>query len=146
MNDQLIKGAVSVSDMAKALAHSRATMYHRIGTTYPYPLYNIMTRKPFYDAHLQTVCFKIRNTGIGWDGSLVLFNSPRKKKSNEPVTNQTATTNPKHAEFYNDLQSMGLKCTQEQVTDAIVEQFPAGIENIAHGVVIKDLFRVLMSK
>jgi len=42
------KSIVSISGMARMVGLSRARFYQLVGTTFPWPLYDIATRRPFY--------------------------------------------------------------------------------------------------
>lgn len=52
-----LKPMVSVGEMAEILRHSRARFYQLQGTIYPYPIYDIKTKRPFYSTELQQICF-----------------------------------------------------------------------------------------
>jgi len=133
-----IKPIISIGDMAKALGHSRARFYQlQKAMVYPPPLYDIRTRRPFYDAHLQQICHEIRASGIGFNGRYILFYSPRKNNSDKP----TRKTDSKNRELVMTLNNMGLSVNHGEVAQAVKELYPQGFESQDTGVVIRELFR-----
>ena len=44
-----IKAAISIADMARMVGLSRARFYQLMGTTFPWPVYSLSNRRPFYD-------------------------------------------------------------------------------------------------
>ena len=79
------KTICTIADMARAVGLSRARFYQLIGTAFPHPLYNVTTRRPFYDEELQRVCLEVSPTELrrGWEADLVLRPSPRCACPNE---------------------------------------------------------------
>ena len=141
-----LKPIISVREMARALGHSRARFYQLQGTIYPPPIYDIRTRRPFYDAHLQQVCQHIRQTGMGWNGQYILFYSPR---SNSPQTSaprsprKRSRVNQESKELAETLNSMGLSVSASQVEQGVQELYPEGLAGEHQGIVIRELFRHL---
>ena len=43
------KAVVSISEMARMVGLSRSRFHQLIGTTFPWPLYSVSTKRPFYD-------------------------------------------------------------------------------------------------
>ena len=71
------KNAVSVAEMARMLGLSRARFYQLIGTAFPHPVYDVSTRRPFYDQEAQTLCLEVRHRNCGIDGKPILFYARR---------------------------------------------------------------------
>ena len=63
--------------MARMVGLSRSRFHQLIGTTFPWPLYSVSTRRPFYDEELQKCCLEVRRRNCGIDGKPVLFYSRR---------------------------------------------------------------------
>ena len=63
-----IKQAVTVSEMARMVGLSRARFYQLIGSAFPFPVYNVSTKRPFFDESLQTICLEVRRRNCGIDG------------------------------------------------------------------------------
>ena len=71
------KAAVTVAEMARMLNLSRQRLHQLIGTAFPYPVYNIKTRRPFFTEELQRVCLEVRRRNCGVDGKAILFYARR---------------------------------------------------------------------
>ena len=68
------KAVVSISEMARMVGPDPAVVFTSlIGTTFPWPLYYVSTRRPFYDELLQKSCLEVRRRNCGIDGRPVLF-------------------------------------------------------------------------
>ena len=139
------KPIVSISEICKMIQLSRARYYQLVNSGFfPKPLIDSRSKRPYYDAALQKTILECRETGIGVDGSYMLFYSSRKsesvshskKKKIDPVVKELAET----------LESMGLDVTIEQVLEGLSELYPDGTDDIAQGVVIRELFRHLKQK
>jgi hypothetical protein len=139
----------SVSEMAKTLEHSRARFYQlqREGV-YPPPLYDLRTRRPFYDVRLQQVCIEIRETGIGYNGQYVLFYAPREEAIEAPKrhSNGKRTNGAQYKDLVDTLQAMGLEVSSTQVGEAVEALYPNGVEQQDQGVVIREVFRFLRKR
>ena len=134
-----IKPIVPIGDMAKALGHSRARFYQlQKAMIYPPPIYDIRTKRPFYDAHLQQICHEVRATGIGWNGRYILFYSPRKNNPDRPI--RRTKTDSKNREFVMTLNNMGLSVNHGEVAEAVKELYPKGFDEKDTGTVIRKLF------
>jgi hypothetical protein len=135
-----IKPIISIGDLAKALNHSRARFYQlQKEMIYPPPLYDIRTKRPFYDAHLQQICHEVRETGIGFNGRYILFYSPRKNDPNKPT--RKTKSDVKNRELVMTLNNMDLNVNHGEVAEAVKELYPKGFEEQDTGAVIRDLFR-----
>jgi len=142
-----LKPIISVTEMAKMRNLSRARFYQLLEQgIFPQPIYDLRTHRPLYDAKLQMACLEVRETGIGADGSYMLFYSPRKKEAQPRNSIKRTKTYSIHKEFAETLVSMGLNCSAKDVSAALSELYPDGVGKVEHGVVIRDLFRFLGSK
>ena len=101
------------------------------------PIYDIRTKRPFYDVHLQQICHEVRATGIGFNGRYILFYSPRKNSSDKPVKK----SNSKHRELVMTLNNMDLSVNHGEVAQAVKELYPQGYDEKDTGTVIRELFR-----
>ena len=90
------KKAVTVAEMATMVGLSRARFYQLIGTSFPLPIYDLATRRPFYPVALQEICLDVRRRNCGIDGKPILFHRrakdprPRRRERN-PRPTTTAT-------------------------------------------------------
>ena len=139
------KPIVSVTEISQMVQLSRARFYQLLEQGFfPKPLHDERSKRPYYDIALQKKILECRQSGIGCDGSCLLFYSPRKngttsspkKKKVDPVVRELAET----------LESMGLETTIEQVKQGLTEIYPDGTEGIDQGVVIRELFRYFKSQ
>jgi hypothetical protein len=136
------KAVVSISEMARLVGLSRARFYQLIGTTFPWPIYDIASRRPFYNEELQQVCLEVRRRNFGIDGKPVLFYSrrvggtpaPRPKKAKPPKDGR-------HDDLLDGIRSLGLTMvTTVQVAEAVKELYPKGVDGTNPGEVIRALF------
>ena len=134
------KQIVSMTEMAQMLQLSRARFYQLLDAgSFPKPLKDERSNRPYYDLKLQEQCLECKQSGIGVDGSFMLFYSPR-KKTTKP---RTKKVDPQIKELSETLQSMGLDCTDNNVVWALKQVYPLGYEDEEQGVIIRELFRYL---
>src|SRR6202521_3669747 len=69
------KTAVTVAEMARMCGLSRARFYQLIGSAFPWPVYNVATKRPFFDEEAQRICLEVRRRNCGVDGKAILFYS-----------------------------------------------------------------------
>ena len=137
------KAAVSVAEMARMVGLSRARFYQLVGTTFPWPLYNVASRRPFYNEQLQTVCLDVRRRNCGVDGKPVLFYSRRPLAAPAPgrKPRKAAVASDKHADLLDGLKGLGLMAvTAAQVAEAVKELYPNGVPETANGEVLRAVF------
>ena len=113
-----------------------------MGTTFPYPFYNVKTRRPFYPAELQQVCLEVRRRNCGIDGKPVMFyctgHRPRVQK---PVRKRKSTAKTKrYAGLIEGLTALGLPATERQVSEAVKQLFPKGIDGADEAEVLRAVF------
>jgi len=140
-SDNDLKAICSVTELAGKLGLSRSRFYQLQKTgVFPMPVYCIRTKRPFYPLGLQQKCLDIRKTGIGLNGQPVLFNTPRRTKSDNP-RNQSDCG---YEELADALRSLGLNVTRNRVKDAVDAMYPEGLAKHPVGdSIIRDLFRYL---
>lgn len=141
------KAAVSVAEMARMVGLSRGRFYQLIGSTFPHPIYDATTRRPFYDPDLQAACLEVRRRNCGVDGKPVLFYAkrtplvpsgrplrPTKKKASPPVSDQ-------HSDLMDGLRALGLvAATSSQVDVAVKSLYPTGVNGTDQGEVLRAVF------
>ena len=145
-----VKSAVTVSEMARMVGLSRARFYQLIGTAFPHPVYNVSTRRPFFDEGLQTICLEVRRRNCGIDGKPILFYSrrldlptPKKQISTGRSASPTRTT--KHKNLIVGLAGLGLSgITDQQVEAALVRLYPEGVAGVDEATLLRALFVDLM--
>lgn len=136
-----VKAAISVTAMAKAVGLSRSRFYDYVKRgVFPWPVYSLTTRRPFYTADMQEDIIEARQTGIGCNGEFVLFYE-RRPHSAVP---QQATGRIAHAGLLEQLKSLGLTAvTQTQVDEAIASAFPNGTASADEPTVLRTVYRHL---
>lgn len=140
-----LKPIISISEACKLMNLSRARFYQLLNQgIFPQPLYQLKTKRPFYNTELQQQLIEIRETGVGANGEFMLFYSPRKRANKK--SKSVKLSDLPYSEFAQTLKDMGLDCSPKEVGSAIAELYPDGIENIDEGIVIRELFRILKSK
>jgi hypothetical protein len=138
------KKIVSVAEMARMVGLSRARFYQLVvGGTFPPPLYDVATKRPFYTEELQQVCLEVRRRNCGIDGKPVLFYCRRGAEAATPKKPRTAkpAKGAKHADLLDGLRALGLTtATAAQVTAAVKELFPKGVTEVADDEVLRAVF------
>ncbi len=125
-----LKPIISISEACKLMNLSRARFYQLLDKgIFPQPVYQIKTRRPFYDLELQQQLIQIRETGVGANGQLMLFYSPRTKSTKLRKTKTIDPTVLMFKEFADALGDMDLNCSPKEVGIAIKELYPDGIDN-----------------
>jgi hypothetical protein len=136
------KAAVSVTTMARTVGLSRSRFYDYIKRgVFPWPLYSLATKRPFFAADMQSEILAVRQTGIGTNGEYVLFYERREgiaEAKPQPIRRRSTEN---HLEA---LRSLGLSIiSQAQVEGAMAKLFPGGISGIEEAAVIRTLYRHL---
>ena len=140
------KPIVSMTEMANMIQLSRARFYQLLDAGFfPKPLHDKRSNRPYYDLELQKKCIESRQSGIGVDGSYMLFYSPRKTESDSHILKKKRV-NPVIKELTETLESMGLETTSKQVKQGLSELYPDGTTDVEQGVVIRELFRYFKSQ
>jgi hypothetical protein len=136
------KAVVSKSEMARMVGLSPARFAQLVGTTFPYPRYDLKTRRPFYTEELQELCLSVRKRNCGIDGKPVLFYS-RRPSNTVPVRKPKKVAGVKndYADLIDGLKGLGLvPVTAAQVAEAVKELYPQGMPEGANGAVLRALF------
>ena len=142
-NEPPAKAVVSKSEMARMVGLSPARFAQLVGTTFPWPQYDVKTRRPFYPEELQSVCVEVRRRNCGIDGKPVLFYACR-PVSTVPVRKPkkvAAVKNDHHADLIDGIKGLGLVAvTAAQVAEAVKEIYPQGMAAGASGEVLRAVF------
>ncbi len=137
------KPIVSMTEIAQMVQLSRARFYQLLEQGFfPKPLHDERSKRPYYDLELQKKILECRQSGIGVDGSFMLFYSPRKKE-NVSHLKKKKTVDPQVKELADTLTTMGLDITVKQVQQGLIEIYPDGTNGEEQGVIIRELFRYL---
>jgi hypothetical protein len=118
------KEALSVAEMARAVGLCRARFYELLGTAFPFPVYDVATKRPFYPPEIQETCMDVRRRNRGIDGKPMLFR--RRGREVAPAsrkrTRKAASDDSRCREMVAGLRSLGLAgATAAQVEAALKE-------------------------
>lgn len=142
------KSIVSVSEMARMCGLSRARFYQLIGTAFPWPLYDVATRRPFYVEEMQRTCLEVRRRNCGIDGKPILFYA-RRPLTMTPVGRAKARPRKvsKHADLVEGLRGLGLGAiSEQQIEVAIKNLYPNGTNGVSDTEVLRQLFLSIKAK
>ena len=140
------KPIVSITEMSRIVELSRARFYQLLDSGFfPKPLHDERSNRPYYDLELQKKILESRQSGIGVDGSYMLFYSPRKAESHSHIK-KNKRVDPVVTELAETLESMGLDVSVKQVQHSLSELYPDGTIDVDQGVVIRELFRYLKNR
>jgi len=139
------KTVISVAEMARMVGLSRARFYQLVNEgIFPSPLYSVHTRRPFFSEDMQQVCMEVRNRNCGVNGKPILFYAARHPLGSQSKPMKKPKAEPKQKNQYADLlaglRSLGLEITAGQVEQVVKELYPAGIQNLDSGEVIRSVF------
>jgi len=136
------KSVVSVAEMARMVGLSRGRFHQLVGTTFPFPVYDLRTRRPFYAAELQQICLEVRRRNCGIDGRPLMFYARRTTiATTTPSRRKRPNKVDDHADLVKGLRSLGLgDATAAQVGTAIKELYPNGVQGVDHGEVLRMVF------
>ena len=148
MNTEL-KAAVTVAEMARMAGLSRARMYQLMGTAFPTPSRDEAGR-PYFDEEQQRTILEVRRRNCGVDGKPILFYAPRNTIASTRTPKRKSKSIPivktQQAEIADGVRSLGLVVTDSDVAAALQESFPAGIESVDSGEVIRTVFLSIQRK
>lgn len=143
---------VSLSELAEdILGLSRARVYELIERgALPMPIYDLRTRRPMFNAELIQQARTVRQTGVGTDGSAVIFYR-RERRAPSPTSSNTlararrrlsAPSSSAYADLVSSLQGLGITQVDERtVAAAVAESFPNGLDGQQESDVLRILFR-----
>ena len=141
-----------VSSIARALGLSRARFYQLVRAgVFPYPIYDLRTRRPYFTVELQEICHQVRQTNVGYNGLPILFYSPR--RTGDPMQKTSASAKkrkqprpePLYQELSEALLAMGIgDATSDRVKEAVNTLYPdKQVEEMDRGILIRHLYRFL---
>lgn len=136
-----LKSAVSVAEMARMVGLSRQRFYQLIGTAFPFPVYCVFTRRPFYDEIMQNLCLEVRRRNCGIDGRPVLFYCRRPANVPAPKSAAPSKHRDNHADLIDGLQMLGMAGVNiRQIDAAVREVYPKGTGGVEESELLRTLF------
>jgi hypothetical protein len=140
-----MKAIVSVAEMARMCGLSRARFYQLANEgVFPTPIYDLRTKRPFFNEELQEVCLEVRRRNCGINGRAVLFYAARIGSAVAKTKARKTTPSAKSGQF--DELVEGVRClglttvTTPQVESAFKRCFPNGKAGVDDGAVIRAVF------
>lgn len=137
------KAVMTVADVSRLLNLSRSRFYQLIGTAFPWPVYDIKTRRPVYVEEMQKVCLEVRRRNCGIDGKPVLFYSRRLPTTTTPSPKPKPKSKLSNAgvpqEIIDGVRALGLTTSASQITAVVNQLYPFGVSGDS-GEVIRSVF------
>jgi hypothetical protein len=145
------KAAVSKTEMARLVGLSRQRFHQlTVAGVFAPPLYDEVTKRPYYDAELQQSCLEVRRRNCGVNGKPVLFYSrgPRSSAPTRPAKRKPVQRDDgKHADLIDGLKGLGLTTVTAALVDAVVvELFPGGTTGVPPADLLRAVFLRLQRK
>lgn len=141
------KVAVTVAEMARICGLGRSRFYQLIGTTFPFPVYNVSSRRPFYTQEMQQICLEVRRRSCGIDGKPVLFYAkPINRNPSTKKTTSKVVPVQGHADLIEGLKALGMNANAAQVNEAINTLYPNGLNGVDSSSTLRAVFIHLQSK
>jgi predicted DNA-binding transcriptional regulator AlpA len=141
------KVAVTVAEMARMCGLGRSRFYQLVGTAFPFPVYAVSTRRPFYNQEMQQVCLEVRRRNCGIDGRPILFYAkPINRKPSAKKTTSKVVPVPGQGELIEGLRALGMNATASQVTSAISTLYPSGTNGVDPSSILRSVFIHLQSQ
>ena len=147
MNDpSTTKSIATVRDVCRMVGLSPARFYGLMKEgIFPYPVYDLQTRRPFYTEEQQLQCLEVRRRNCGINGKPVLFYA---RRLDAPVALPRAPRRPaaprpqtQHSGLLEALRGLGLAtATAAQVAAAVKVIFPKGVAGTPEPEVIRAVF------
>lgn len=126
------KTAVSVCEMARLVGLSRSRFYELIEAgVFPAPVYDLVTRRPYYTEEMREACLRVRRTNCAVNGKTTLFYA-RRRQATASARLDRKTITPRsdadhHPDLLDGLRALGLaSVTAAQVDAAVKQLFPRG--------------------
>ncbi len=140
-----MKAVVTVAEMARMVGLSRGRFYQLIGSAFPHPLYDVRTKRPFYDEDTQRIILDVRRRNCGIDGKPILFYVRRHGPIGQSPKPRTTKAKPPKSDQYDDLidglEALGLtSVTATDVQVAVKELFPQGFAGTDQAEVVRTVF------
>jgi hypothetical protein len=136
-----IKTILTVADTARLVGLSRARFYQLQGTAFPFPVYDTVTRRPYYTEEQQQLCVEVRRRNCGIDGVPILFYARRPGAVSPKRTTKAVSKDKCDPEILDGVKALGMvSATSAQVAEAMRTLFPGGPSGVPVGHVIRGVF------
>lgn len=142
---------VNVTMMARMVGLSRQRFWQLANEgVFLLPVYDIRTKRPFYDENMQHTNMRVRQTNYGLNGRPILFYARRTPVKStqakpQPRRSNSSKASPIHDSLVKGLKQLGLAAaTSDQVEAALQKLYPAGQPN-DEGAILRTIFIHLMT-
>jgi len=142
---------VNVTQMAKLCGLSRQRFWQlACEGVFLMPIYDIRTKRPFYDESMQQTNLQVRQTNYGLNNRPILFyarraNAESKQAKPEQKRSASPKASPKHDSLVEGLKQLGMSSvTSDQVESALQNLYPDGKPD-DEGAVLRTIFVHLMT-
>jgi hypothetical protein len=147
-NAETLKAAVTLAEMARMVGLSPQRFQQlKAEGVFPWPVYDIETRRPAYTEELQRLCLEVRGRNCGINGRPVLFYARRSTCPAPPrlavrrrVGSRASAATGRHVQIVEALKSLGIEATAAQVGAAVEVLYPTGVRGTDEGEVIRRVF------
>jgi hypothetical protein len=128
--------------MARRVGLSRQRFTQLVSEgVFPAPVYDVLTRRPFYTSELQERCLEVKRRNVGVNGRVVLFYTKRLPAPAPTAKPSNGQVNGHHAELLDGLKGLGLtSVTVAQVEAAVKKLYPKGTKAVPSGDLLRTLF------
>jgi hypothetical protein len=147
MNNDITKAVVTVAEMARMAGLSRARFYQLVGEgVFPMPCYSVESRRPQYVEEQQAQVLEARRRNLGINGRPVLFYARRSAVSPKPTRRPQAAPDQRQSgstyqPIIDAVKGLGMaSATTRDVRAAVAELYPAGVNEVVDGEVIRAVF------
>jgi hypothetical protein len=134
--------AVSMCEMARLVGLSRSRFYELIEAgVFPAPVYDLVTRRPYFTEEMRETCLRVRRTNCGVNGRTTLFYAQRRPTTSPPRPDRKTISTRTNADLLDGLRALGLgSVTDAQVEAAVRQLFPRGTDGRDTGEVLRAVF------
>lgn len=146
------RSIVNVSQMARMVGLSRQRFWQlACEGVFLLPVYDLRTKRPFYDNQMQATNLHVRQTNFGLNNRPILFyarRTPMESRSTEPRTKRSDSSKaaPKHESLLEGLKQLGMmSVTTAQIDAALQQTYPEG-QPSDEGEVLRTIFIHLMRR
>ena len=144
-NQQIVRAAVSVSQMARILGLSRSRFYVLMtkGVFLP-PVYSVATKRAHFPRELQERNLQVRVEQIGVNGEFVLFQERHPAPQGGQSARSSSRQGARVTTLVLGLKSLGLETVNAAVVErALAASYPQGTNGTDETTILRTVFRYL---
>ena len=144
-NQQVVRAAVSVSQMARMLSMSRSRFYELMTKgVFLMPIYSVATKRGFFSREMQERNLQVRVEQIGINGEFVLFQERRPGPQVEQPARSPRRRDARATALMQGLKSLGLETVDAAAVErALTACYPNGVNGTDETTILRTIFRHL---